>query len=349
MKRNISKIILLIYLTSLGFQTFAQQKSVAIKFDEFFYQKADLTGRANRFAQYIKKDLQSKFYIVYYNPRKSKYGLDGKKWADYALGVLANGYDISQSRIILIDGGIRENQSLEFWIVPEGANPPKPTPHFDEREAITCPEIKIDGESFQFNKNEFLRFSASTEGGETVYKTDYEWNVSAGKIVEGQGTNQIKVDVTATDAKRITALVQIKGFAAECGNQAFAVTEVGMFPYKFAEIEYNYSYLAALLDGMYFELNNNPSLKGYVIIYGRRVGNSKEVLRSINTTKQYLQFRRFDMSRVSIVHGGFREQGAVEIYLIPIGVNLPKPTPTVDEKFVVFTDKIKKIRTKTKS
>jgi hypothetical protein len=349
MKRNISKIILLNCLTSLSFQTFAQQKSVAIKFDEFFYQKADLGSRANRFAQYIKKDLQSKFYIVYYNPRKSKYGLDGEKWADYAQEVLANGHDISQNRIILIDGGIRENQSLEFWIVPKGANPPKPIPHFDEKEAITCPEIRVAGEPFQFNKNEILKFSASTEGGESVNKTDYEWSISAGKIVEGQGTNQIRVDSTATDAKRITASVQIKGFAPECGNQAFATTEVGMFPYKFAEIEYNNSYLAALLDGMYIELINNSSLKGYVIIYGQRVGNSKEVLRSINTTKQYLQFRHFDMSRVSIVHGGFREEGAVEIYLIPAGIDLPKPTPTVDEKFVVFTDKIKKSRIKIQS
>lgn len=325
----------------------AQEKPQALKFDEFFedtYQKVDVTDKANRFARYIKKDLASDFYVIYYNPRKSKYGLEGKKSAEYAQGVLVNGYKISQKQIVLIDGGIRNNKSLEFWIVPQGADAPKPRPDFEKNEAIFCPLIRIEGENFQFNKEEPLKFSVITEGGELISKLDYEWNISAGKIVEGNRTSQIKIDVSETTIKRITASVQVKGYDPECVNQASNVTEVGMFPYKLAEFEYNYSYLAAVLDGMFNELSKNPTLKGYIIIYGRRIGNSKEVSRSINTTKQYLQFRHLDMSRISVVHGGFREEGAVEIYLIPKGINLPPPTPSIDEKFVVFTDRIKKSR-----
>ncbi len=132
---------LLIFNTAV----FAQEKPQAMKFDEFV---EGMIGRVNRFAQYVKKDSQSEFCIIYYNPRKSKYGLEGKKWAEYAQGILENGYDISRSRIVLVDGGVRENQSLELWIVPKGADSPKPNPHYNKSEAITCPEISVIGDNF---------------------------------------------------------------------------------------------------------------------------------------------------------------------------------------------------------
>lgn len=347
-RQNTSKIILSFYLAFFAFQTFAQEKTVALKFDEFD-EKASLIERVNRFAQHIHKDLQSEFYIIYYNPRKSKYGNEGVKSGEYARGILENGYDISQNRITLVDGGIRENVSLELWIVPKGADFPKPNSYFDKSEAITCPEIRVAGSNFQLNKNEPLKFFVETQGGEMINKFDYEWNVSIGRIIEGQGTSRIKVDISETIGKRVTASVRIKGLASECNSHASTKTEVGMFAYKYAEIQYNYSYLAALLDGMFIELINNPNLKGYVIFYGQRVGNSKEVLRSITATYNYMRFRNLDLSRLSIIHGGFREAGAVEIYLVPQGIEFPKPSPTVDEKFVVFTDKIKKKKTRSPS
>jgi hypothetical protein len=35
---------------------------------------------------------------------------------------------IDSSRIVLLNGGFREEDSVEVWIVPQGARPPQATP-----------------------------------------------------------------------------------------------------------------------------------------------------------------------------------------------------------------------------
>ena len=47
----------------------------------------------------------------------------------------------------------------------------------------------------------------------------YSWKLSAGEILEGQGTAQIRVDAINVNAKEITATVQVKGFGPECANK----------------------------------------------------------------------------------------------------------------------------------
>jgi hypothetical protein len=345
--------LLLICFSFCNF-AFTQEKSIAVKFDEFSslpYVKSDqLTDRANRLArQILKEPKTSKAVIIFYNQRKGTYPSDkGKDWADYALGVSVNGYNIPRQQIILINGGYREYATLEFWIVPQNAQPPEPTPSVDKTEIVICPEIRVASDGFRHDRTQPLKFSVAIKGAEPNAKLNLEWNASAGKIIEGQGTNQIKIDLSQTDAKKITASVQVKGLAPECSNHSYATTEVGNFPYKFADFQYNYSYMAAVLDGLMSALSYEPEFRGYIIIYGRRVGNSREVARTIHEIQKYFNYRRFDPNRVTVVDGGFREEGAVEIYLIPSGVEDPKPTPTVDEKFVVFNDKIKRKITKRK-
>jgi hypothetical protein len=48
----------------------------------------------------------------------------------------------------------------------------------------------------------------------------YNWKLSAGEILEGQGTAQIRIDATGVNAEEITATVEVSGFAPECANKA---------------------------------------------------------------------------------------------------------------------------------
>jgi hypothetical protein len=43
---------------------------------------------------------------------------------------------ISAPRIFAFDGGFREEPAYEIWFVPEGAEPPRPTPTVDRREIV---------------------------------------------------------------------------------------------------------------------------------------------------------------------------------------------------------------------
>lgn len=347
MKILFNKLFILSCLLLISLSVLAQENKWAIKFDEFSKTRNSglLTDRTNRFIKQMAKEPQiNKAVIIYYNPRKGLYGLE--EWVEYALGMLKRSNKIATERIVLIDGGVRETESLEFWIVPEGAELPKPNPHFDESEAISCPEIRVAGDGFQLEKDKPLKFSVNVKGGEVTGERDFQWRVSSGKIINGQGTNRIEIDLSETDVKNITASVQVKGYAPECNNHAYSTTKVGAFPYKLDDFEYNYSYMIANLDYLMIHLQNEPTFRGYVIIYGQRVGHSADVPRTIRNAEAFFKLRRYDSSRVTFIDGGFREEGRVEIYLIPPGVELPEPTPTVDKKFVVFTDKKKRKTTK---
>jgi hypothetical protein len=89
--------------------------------------------------------------------------------------------------------------------------------------------------------------------------------------------------------------------------------------------------LGAVMDIFFTELMNNPSASGYVIVYqGADVlpaeYDSSQFSRRI---KQTIAFRKFDASRITIVNGGFRDEAAAELFIVPHGASAPKPSRTV--------------------
>ncbi len=66
-------------------------------------------------------------YIVAYAGRRSRAGQAdrmGKRAMDY----LVNSRNINRSRLVFVNGGGREDDTYELWLVPQGAEPPRPTP-----------------------------------------------------------------------------------------------------------------------------------------------------------------------------------------------------------------------------
>ena len=45
--------------------------------------------------------------------------------------------------------------------------------------------------------------------------------------------------------------------------------------------------------------------------------------------QNHIRFRSFDPNRVEIIEGGFRNEQATELWLVPIGAEMPKPSETV--------------------
>jgi hypothetical protein len=48
----------------------------------------------------------------------------------------ARGRKFDENKIFLIDGGYRDKATLELWLVPDGAAPPKATPTADEKDIV---------------------------------------------------------------------------------------------------------------------------------------------------------------------------------------------------------------------
>jgi hypothetical protein len=87
----------------------------------------DQKARLDNLAVELQADPTAMTYVIAYGGRTSRIGqadLLGARARDY----LAANRGIDQSRITVINGGFREEDCVELWIIPSGATPPQPTP-----------------------------------------------------------------------------------------------------------------------------------------------------------------------------------------------------------------------------
>ncbi|MGI8639673.1 MAG: hypothetical protein ACR2MG_06935, partial [Pyrinomonadaceae bacterium] len=89
---------------------------------------------------------------------------------------------------------------INFLLVPQGAEIPK----IYTLGPCICPTLDVIAPEIVTNQNSVLTFEAKAGDGD-IDGLSYHWYISAGKIVEGQGTPTIKVD--AEGVKEVTATV----------------------------------------------------------------------------------------------------------------------------------------------
>ena len=97
---------------------FAEFPSVAFNEDK---------ANFDNFAVALQEDPTATGYIIVYNGRRSRPARLAtlvNRSRDYVV----NTRNIDRSRIAVISGGTREVDTIELWIVPQGAQPPRPTP-----------------------------------------------------------------------------------------------------------------------------------------------------------------------------------------------------------------------------
>lgn len=108
----------------------AEEKKILVarEFDEcdnctFDDQKA----RLDNLAIELQNDPATTGYIIAYGGRTSPIG-QVERLMTRARDYLITERQIHSSRIVVVNGGFREADSVELWIVPSGAAPPRPTP-----------------------------------------------------------------------------------------------------------------------------------------------------------------------------------------------------------------------------
>lgn len=87
----------------------------------------DQKARLDNLAVELQNDPSTTTYVIAYGGRSSRIGqadLLGSRAHDYL--VAQRGID--QSRIVVLNGGFREEDCVELWVVPRGATPPQPSP-----------------------------------------------------------------------------------------------------------------------------------------------------------------------------------------------------------------------------
>lgn len=295
-----------------------------------------------RIARYLRR-LQlekARAYIIGYGERVNSY-----RWNDYSVGksraekvkdaLITLNFDVKN--IEILDGGIREKEATELWIVPPGAAVPKPSPEFKKEDVIKCPQVYVTAEQYVPISSKTLEFSADVKANGPVSAMEYDWQVENAKIVSGQGSKTIQVEPTIKSGT-VTAQINLKGFPLDCSQNELTAgrqTVLGIPHYKLDDFGLiTNGDIKARLDQLAIALQNDESLQGYIVIYQGRSDPKAQVKRREVLMQTYLfRNRGIDPKRVSFVDGGFRETLSSELWLAVTGSGLPPLTPTVDRKY----------------
>lgn len=182
---------------------------------------------------------------------------------------------------------------------------------------IICPENPVVGQP--------LDFTATATGGSGPHI--YNWTVSAGTIISGQGTNSIRVDTTGLAGATVQATLTMGGYPMDCSATCTVQFPVPVECRKFDEFpDIARNDEKARLDNFAIELQNDPSSTAYVIVYPGQRGRPGDVQKHTTRVVEYLtNSRGIDARRIVTLVGPARSELMVELWTCPQGGKPPVP------------------------
>ena len=220
---------------------------------------------------------------------------------------------------------------------PRPSPSPTPTP---EPRVLPCPNVSVQAQPGQAVKDGSpVTFVANIGGGDPRIQPTLIWNLSAGLMKDGQGTRRITVDSTGAGAsldREIKADVWIGGYAPECVLQASANVKVIAPATKFGEFgEVADDVFKRNLKIMSDFLVQSPD-NLYLIGYAGRKSDRGLVFNWVKRMKAEFTIAGIAPRRIIAIDGGFREEPMFEFWIVPMGAEPPRPTPTVDRSEIVY-------------
>ena len=179
-----------------------------------------------------------------------------------------------------------------------------------------CPTVRVECVSKDCCRSP-LRLMARV-GNARSKRLSYKWTVSYGRIAKGQGTRAITVIWKPYDA--VTATLEISGPDAECPRVA-SITQICEPPVPIRLFD---EYLIvpgtsdkSHLDRFATQLNNEPTARGYIVVYGERTPG--------DDAKAYLAANgNIEGDRLVVVARTRRiKKVTIKLYVVPAGAIPP--------------------------
>ena len=104
----------------------------------------DQKARLDNLGIELQNDPSTTSYIIAYAGRTSRAG-QAERLLARAKDYLVQKRGVDPARIVILNGGYREEDCVELWVVPQGATPPTATPTVQAGEARPAPEPKKKG------------------------------------------------------------------------------------------------------------------------------------------------------------------------------------------------------------
>jgi hypothetical protein len=164
--------------------------------------------------------------------------------------------------------------------------------------------------------------------GKVPENTSLNWNVSKGRILDGQGTKRILIDYEPEGYEySITATLEVGGLPAGCPNKVSEMYSVVIDPGPelLADETLTSSFYQSTLSKTIHRLKEDSNAYLYIIEYRPREATPAELKKRIGEIAKFLkQALRQDSPFFKLVIVP-RPDKRVRIYLIAPGVNDPNP------------------------
>lgn len=159
------------------------------------------------------------------------------------------------------------------------------------------------------------------------YPFKYDWSISGGDIIEGQGTSSIKVvQPSELGGDNLTATVELKGLPKHCESTSASETAVicaCATPTQTDEFSGSFSQVKnENLDNFAKLLKENPTSQGTIIWYSKRNLSKNIVEQEIQKVTEYLtKEHNIEKARIVIKTSLFNKD-LVTFFIVPAGASL---------------------------
>ena len=224
---------------------------------------------------------------------------------------------------------------------------PSPTPTPQPRPSA-CPRVQVQTQTGKTVRDgQSLTFAANITGGDPKVQPTLLWNVNAGFVKSGQGTQKIEVDSTGAGTlpdRELVVEVWVGGYAPECVIQESTRVKIIAPATKFGEFgELEWKAITENLKVLVDFLAQSPD-NLFVIVYAGKKSERGYAFNWMRKLKDELVFDGLAQRRILAMDGGFREDPAYEFWIVPIGAEPPRPSPTVRREEVEYPPNPRQVR-----
>jgi hypothetical protein len=182
-----------------------------------------------------------------------------------------------------------------------------------------CPTISLTGPSGITEPGGTITFNATVQPASKDLK--YEWSISDGKLLRGEGTLSIEVETPKRDYN-ITATIEVRGLPAGCPK--YESETAGMTIHYRVELLDEFRGPVTAKEKLRFKsveirLRNEPDFRVVVVLYYKntrqREADKRMFLKYIHSAVK---------ARVVFVNGPDRGDGpSIRVWLVPSGASDP--------------------------
>lgn len=194
--------------------------------------------------------------------------------------------------------------------------------------AQDCPQLSVEPNTYLLKAGDTLVFTVLAKYMKE--KVTYNWTISAGTIISGQGTRQIRVSTNDAAGMFITATAEINGLPATCTNVVSNTVEVTTGSELIVKVTFVSGAELKKAVRQFIDVTafTDPSSESTAFIYLYR--DKHTTVSAIDLFKQAItkafEEDKVAPSRFKIVVGGEKKLQTLELYELQKGAKEPPPS-----------------------